>query len=172
MKALRKEPSRRYRSAAELAQDLAAQGDGRPILAHGNSRLEKILARFGKQRLWLGLALGTILLWVSGTVTVHARAIVYGLAGLAMLSLWYALSDRKLGQWIAQGRLMWKGFAVWTTLIIAGSILFPVFLLHSVTARSYLLSNQGAVDRGFAVLFIAMAMIQAGLLGRWVFRQR
>lgn len=59
LKAMEKEPERRYASARELADDLARHLDGRPVMARGDSHLYR--ARKFARRHWVGVALSAAL---------------------------------------------------------------------------------------------------------------
>lgn len=65
MKAVAKEPARRYGSAEELAADLEAHLDGRPIAARADSRLYRLGRLASRHRLALAFA-GAVLVLVSG----------------------------------------------------------------------------------------------------------
>jgi len=75
LKALEKEPSRRYQSVEELAADVRRHLDGEPILARPPSGFYVLRRRLYKHRLWVGL----------GTV-----AVVLGLVGILAGTWWSA----------------------------------------------------------------------------------
>lgn len=73
-KALEKEPTRRYASAGDLAEDLRRYLANEPILALPPSRFYAVRRKVAKHRLALGLAAAVILLTVGGVaMTLTAR---------------------------------------------------------------------------------------------------
>jgi serine/threonine protein kinase/Flp pilus assembly protein TadD len=82
MKALRKEPERRYPSAEQMAEDVERYLAGRPVAARGDSGGYR-LRRFAGRHLW-GLAVAAAFVALLGgyatTVTVQARRVERALA--------------------------------------------------------------------------------------------
>jgi serine/threonine protein kinase len=104
MKALLKAPSGRYSTALELAEDLAAHGEGKPVLARGNSGLTRTWHILNRYRMAVVLAIAAVVLIATNAVTVHVSAILYTVLVLLVLGLWNFASDHKLRQRI--GKLM------------------------------------------------------------------
>ncbi|MEQ8762570.1 MAG: protein kinase [Planctomycetota bacterium] len=71
MKCLEKSPSKRYASAAELADDLDRWLDGRPIVARPPTRLERFRSAVKRRRgLMIGLLVGLVLIGIASAVLV------------------------------------------------------------------------------------------------------
>ncbi|MEM8930249.1 MAG: serine/threonine-protein kinase [Acidobacteriota bacterium] len=64
LKALRKEPDRRYRSAGELADDVERFLEGRPVAARGDSIVYRVSKFAGRHRLGVGVAVAASILLV------------------------------------------------------------------------------------------------------------
>ena len=69
LKCLHKESSRRYRSAAELAEDLARYQRGEPVLARPVGQLERGWRWCRRNRMTAGLLLSVALTLIAGTAT-------------------------------------------------------------------------------------------------------
>jgi serine/threonine-protein kinase len=77
LKALRKEPERRYASAGALADDLERFLDGRPVLARPESRTYRARKFVGRHRTGVAFAAGALILLAAAAVrerTLRARA--------------------------------------------------------------------------------------------------
>ena len=77
LKALRKEPERRYASAAALADDLERFLAGRPVLARPESRMYRARKFVGRHRTGVAIAAGVIIMLAAAAIrerTLRARA--------------------------------------------------------------------------------------------------
>lgn len=158
MKALRKEPARRYRSAGELDRDLAAHRDGQPVVAHGESLFRQLFKLLGRYRVAVFLAIAAILLIASGAVTIHAAAITYGLSALGLICLWNSGRDPGIVRQISK--------LVTTRTGVYLSILLMVAAVYA-TVR-YIPVSKAAIITIAALLIL----LSVRALVRWIFRER
>ena len=111
LKALRKAPERRYRTARLFAEDLSAWKKGQPVMAHGESWGMRFWRKLNEYRVAVILSVAGIALVTSGAVTIHLAAIPYIAAAMAILGLWFAVTDPRLGQLVARARPVLTVFA-------------------------------------------------------------
>ncbi len=98
LKALRKAPERRYRTARQLADDLSAHIQGKSVLARGDSWLVRMFQRLNGHRPAVALVIFAGALVGSGAISVNMRTIVYTAAALVAVGFWYSATDPKLGR--------------------------------------------------------------------------
>ena len=68
LKALEKDPARRYQTAQELASDVFAYLERRPITAHGESLIARIRGLREQRRIWLLPAIPLLLALIAGSL--------------------------------------------------------------------------------------------------------
>lgn len=103
MKALRKPPERRYRSAQQFSNDLSAYLQGKSILASGDSVLKRLLQTLIRRRAAVGLVIIVTVLLASGGITLHAQVLGYGALALALAVLSYGSTDPKIAERLTRG---------------------------------------------------------------------
>ena len=79
LKALRKDPERRYGSAADLALDLRRYLEGRPVRARPSTRRYRVAKFVGRHRLGVAVASAVLLLIVTGVVAIVQQSRVASL---------------------------------------------------------------------------------------------
>jgi hypothetical protein len=105
LKSLSKEPLARYRSATQLDEDVQRHLQGQPVLARGDTliyRTGKFLQRY---KIWVIAVLALAAALATGVVTIRPIGLLYLAGGVAVLSLWYAATDRVMGRRIAESGL-------------------------------------------------------------------
>ncbi len=159
MKALRKEPAQRYRSARELGLDLSAGKEGRSVLARGDSRLGGWLRRLSKNPYPLLLSISAVLLIGSGAVTLHAKALVYGLAAAALLLLANVHRDG----WVISRRAWY----LWLSITLLPTTVLIVYSLFFST------NDFGVQSWQWLAVFGAVTIpFLLGSVIRWLLRER
>ncbi|HEX7896128.1 MAG TPA: protein kinase [Planctomycetota bacterium] len=103
LKALEKDPARRYPGAAAFADDLRRALDGEPILARRPGRVDRLLRRARRNAaalaVWTAVALGLLGVWIaSARLRAERDASVAMLRETARLSLEAALQRREKGE--------------------------------------------------------------------------
>lgn len=78
MKALRKAPERRYRTARQLTEDLSAHNQGKSVLARGDSWIARLFQMLNHHRAVVAFVIVLAVLFVSGTLTFQTQRISYG----------------------------------------------------------------------------------------------
>ena len=107
LKSLSKEPLERYRSVGQLDEDVQRHLQGQPVLARGDTltyRIGKLLQRY---KIWVIAAMALAAALAAGVVTIRPIGLLYLAGAAATLGLWYAATDRVMGQRVAESRL-WR----------------------------------------------------------------
>ncbi len=99
MKCLEKEPTRRYGSAAELADELKRYLDGRPILSRPISRVER-LSRWCRRNPLIATLSGVVALSV--LIAVTSLAVGYVQTGRAKMVVEKSLGETKVAQALSE----------------------------------------------------------------------
>ncbi|HXM39782.1 MAG TPA: serine/threonine-protein kinase [Bryobacteraceae bacterium] len=120
LKSLSKEPVARYRSAAQLDEDVQRHLQGEPVLSRGDTltyRVGKLLQRY---KIWVIFAMAVAAALATGVVTIRPIGLLYLAGGVAMLGMWYAATDRVMGRRIAESGLLEQ--KVFLAILIAGML--------------------------------------------------
>jgi serine/threonine protein kinase len=97
LKALEKDPRRRYRSVDQFSMDLNRHLKGEPVLAAKAGRLPGLVRVASKYRLGILLALALLLALITGGIQIDWRGIAIVAGTAATLGLWHLATDRDLG---------------------------------------------------------------------------
>ncbi len=168
MKAIEKEPAQRYRSAEELALDLSARRDGRTVSARGDSLAKRASRWLGKHRMAVVLAIAGGWILASGTVSIHAQAIVFALAAAIMLTVCYIFAKPELRAQMATEVSKWLGRTVF--LVVLFSTLAFVSVATWETGLKFI--SSASVGPGLTALSGLLILFQLGLISYVIFRQR
>jgi len=157
LKSLSKEPLARYRSAGQLDEDVQRHLQGQPVLARGDTliyRTGKFLQRY---KIWVIAVLALAAALATGVVTIRPIGLLYLAGGVAILSLWYAATDRIMGPRIAESGF-WGAPAGLVLLGMGIALLFLFWRFFHLASLAYL-------SLGFAVMLCPPAI-------RWLRRER
>ncbi len=102
LKALEKDPRRRYRSVEQFSMDLDRHLKGEPVLVAQTGRFSDAVRSASKHRLGIALALGLLLAFVTGGIRIDWRGIALVAGAAAALGLWHIATDRELGAMISE----------------------------------------------------------------------
>jgi serine/threonine protein kinase len=164
LKALEKDPRRRYRSVDQFSMDLERHLNGEPVLVARSGRLSTFTRALSKYRLNILLVLALLVGIFTGGIRVDGRGIAV-VAGMAtLLGLWYVMTDRKLGARISEDMHAEGGFLVVVCVIALGLVVqLGVYFFPAWTGRQVatLVLTCGAAI-GALYLFL--------LLCAWTFR--
>ena len=167
MKALRKEPRDRYRSAEELALDLSAQRDGRAVSAHGDSPLKRIFQWLSEHRVSVILGIAGVLVVLSGAVTIRAQAILFAVAALLVLVFCYLFTDPELRSQWTNAAAGWKGWFIFFAMLLSTS---AFLILATVSPLIQFLGH--SFEPALAALMGVLLVFQLCLFSYFTFRQR
>jgi len=159
LKALEKEPRRRYRSVEQFSTDLEWHLSGRPIMAEQSGRWSELARAAGRHRLTIALGLALLLALTIGGIRVDWRGVGLVAGAAICLALWHAATDRELGSRISE--------------TLGGHV---VFLSVCTAALIVLLLLATRFVPGWSGERLAGALIGIGYFGTllcaWLFRQR
>ena len=166
LKTLEKEPRSRYRSVEQFSSDLERHLDGQPIMAQQSGRLSELARAAGRHKLTIALGLALLLALFIGGIRVDWRGIGLVAGAAALLALWHAATDRKLGSKISE------------TVYGGGMFIFfscALVLVALLSLATYFLPGwSGELMAETAML--TGALVGTGyfgtLLGAWMFRER
>ncbi len=116
------------------------------MLAEGDPPSQRLLRLFRKHRLPPTLALVAILLLASGAITVHAQAIVYTLAAMALFATWRTVSDPAVSRRLETRTAVWAISYLLGSLLVGG--LFVILYLRSDHSNANLLLDLGHMVHG------------------------
>ena len=102
LKALEKDPRRRYRTVEQFSTDLDRHLKGEPVLVARAGRFSDAVRSSSKHRLGIALALGLLLAFVTGGIRIDWRGIALVAGTAAALGLWHIATDRELGAMISE----------------------------------------------------------------------
>jgi hypothetical protein len=122
IKALRKRPETRYKSARQFAADLVAYREGRAVLAHHDPWWTRLLSASSRYRVIVGVLFVLMVLISTGGITLHASALPYGLGALGLIGIWTLLSDPIAARWLANRVPLHQPYSV-VLLMVAVSLL-------------------------------------------------
>jgi serine/threonine protein kinase len=107
LRALEKDPHRRYRSVDQFSSDLDRHLKGEPVLAAKAGRFSDVARIASKYRVSAALALALLLAFLMGGIRIDWRGIAVVAGTAAALGLWHIATDRELGARISQN-LSWR----------------------------------------------------------------
>jgi eukaryotic-like serine/threonine-protein kinase len=121
LKALEKDPRRRYRSVDQFSMDLDRHLKGEPVLVAKAGLFADSVRVASKYR--FGILVGLVLLvaFITGGIRIDWRGIALVAGTAAALGLWHLATDRELGARISE-----TGFGGATVVIIVGGIVVGV----------------------------------------------
>ncbi|HEX3877634.1 MAG TPA: protein kinase [Bryobacteraceae bacterium] len=155
LKALEKSPVNRYSTALQFRADVDRHLQGQPVSARGDSNWYRLGKLISQHRAALIVAAMLIAALGSGAIAVR-RSLAWWLAGgAALLAIWHAATDRRIGGKIAESPLWKAPFVV----LVTGTGLISIFGPQ----------KWGAVFLG---INIVLALIALGLLTAYLFRER
>jgi serine/threonine protein kinase len=102
LKALEKDPRRRYRSLDQFSMDLDRHLRGEPVSAAKTGRFPELVRFASKYRLGILLAFALLLAFIIGGIRIDWRAIALVAGAAAALGLWHLATDRELGARISE----------------------------------------------------------------------
>jgi serine/threonine protein kinase len=105
LKALEKEPRQRYLSVQHFSEDIAAHLEGRPVTARTASALYRSAKFFQRHRIVIIAVVALTITLATGGIKINRTGVLALACGVAVLALWYASTDRRLGQRIAESGL-------------------------------------------------------------------
>ncbi|MBL8231525.1 MAG: serine/threonine protein kinase, partial [Bryobacterales bacterium] len=97
LRALAKEPFRRYRSVDAMSQDIERHLNGQRVEASVEGALDRVLRRLNRYRTEVLLSLGIGVAWVAGGLSINQTGAAAIAAAVLLLGLWRIATDRKLG---------------------------------------------------------------------------
>jgi len=121
LKALEKDPRRRYRSVDQFSMDLDRHLKGEPVLVAKAGLFADLVRVTSKYR--FGILVGLVLLvaFITGGIRIDWRGIALVAGTAAALGLWHLATDRELGARISE-----TGFGGAPVVIIVGGIVVGV----------------------------------------------
>ena len=122
LKALEKDPPRRYRSIEQFSTDLGHHLSGQPIVADRSSGLMELASWARHHRLALVAGSALLLALLTGGIRVDWRGIATIASAAAFLGVWHIATDRDLGARLSE-RVAMGGWLVGAGLVIVGSAL-------------------------------------------------
>ncbi|MGI8743625.1 MAG: serine/threonine-protein kinase [Bryobacteraceae bacterium] len=127
LKALRKTPAARYRTAQQFEEDIAAHLEGKRVLAHHDSWLTRAYKGGIHHRGVVAVAFIVLVLLASGGVSVNPRALLYAAGAFGLVGVWYAATDRTVGRRLADGGPFHQSWSlvILCVAISAIALLFP-----------------------------------------------
>ncbi len=166
LKALEKDPRRRYRSVEQFSMDLDRHLKGEPVLVAKAGRFSDVARAGAKYRLSIALALTLLLAFATGGIRINWRGIAVVAGTAAALGLWHIATDRDLGARISE-TLVGPGVVV---LIIACGI---ASLLVPMGMHFFPSWTGGQITVGVLTCGVLLGCLYiTSLLTAWTFRAR
>ncbi len=168
LKALCKDPGRRYGSVSELSADLARHLEGAPVEAR-SGRVYWFGRELNRRRAWV--AGGIFLLGAVASGGIHLAWPVLWTAAvvLAGFAFWHASVDKEFGRRVAESSL-WPALIGLLTVLTVVWCLLGADLLAGMNAAQGRPSNASALSLSWTANWTAGAVAIALLLLRWHLR--
>jgi Protein kinase domain len=166
LKALRKGPEQRYRTAEAFGEDVRRHLEGLPVAARGENVLYRAGKLLGRYRGWLlaATALGVGL--VTGAIQLSPVAIGFLVAFLTLLLFGYVEISQKIGESFASRWLFWLAAGTAAFSLVTMTVVFP-----DLKQGPYL-QVLNLDQEFFAIMVAAIAMGFGFSLIRWLQRDR
>ncbi len=166
LKALEKDPRRRYRSVEQFSMDLDHHLKGEPVLAGKVGLFGDVARVTAKYRLAIAVALAMLLAFATGGLRIDWRGIAAIAGTAAALGLWHIATDRELGARISETILGPGIVFVVVACVLAG--LFVPLGMHFFPSWTGGELAEWVMTCGVLLSFLCMA----ALLTAWIFRAR
>jgi hypothetical protein len=166
LKALEKDPRRRYRSVDQMSADLDRHLGGQPVTASQSSRLADLARAVSRYRLSVVLALALLIALLTGAVRVDWRGITLVAGAAGFLALWHVATDREFGSRVSE-----YIYGMEAPFIIAAGIA-TVVLARVALFFLPAWSGEQLARMILLVLCLALLLYLASVLGLWTVRAR
>ena len=120
LRALEKDPRRRYRSVEQFSMDLEHHLKGEPVLVASPGRYSELMRVASKYRLGILLTLALLVAFLTGGIRIDSRGIALVAGTAVALGLWHLATDRELGARISETAFGGAPFLVIVCGIVAG----------------------------------------------------
>jgi serine/threonine protein kinase len=166
LKALEKDPRRRYRSADQMSADLERHLMGQPVAADPSGRFSDLARAVSRHHLSVVLALMLLIALLTGGVRVDWRGIALASGTAVFLALWRLATDRGFGTRVSEYIYGMDAFFVFV---------FAVIFLVVITVSPYFLpawSSDEFAGALFLAVGLALLFYMGFLIGFWMLRGR
>lgn len=102
LRAMAKDPRQRYWSADQFCEDIRAHRNKEPVLAEGRQEwIDRATGLLQRNLAWLLAAVTLLLLWWTGSITIHRSAWLIAATAVLFLTVWKVCTHPVLGRRLA-----------------------------------------------------------------------